>query len=172
MFKKLLKNLTQSKEEQYLADLEAIAAEFQSVGNSESAAILRRFAILKQDIDERLDSKDADLLQIEGLAGHALAICDAAIVEVRHLAKITSSLPDILTSRDAGRLATFMSEFQSANQSLMRGYTVLERAAMGSGPVGFEESSVQGEKSTMDQAAESLLVDLRTAERIRNELGN
>lgn len=172
MFKKLFKSLTQSDEARLLERMEGEAARLEVNGSPQIAQTLREFAKLKEDLDSRLEQNDSALLEIEGFADLAESICDAAISQAGEMAKMENSLPGILTSRNADRLTTYMDKWKRGNQTIMRGYAALHRAITGNGATSIEESSVDGEKTALDQAAESLLVEVRTAERIRNELGH
>ena len=172
MFKKLFKTLTQSDEERFQERMESEAARLQGSGSPQFARTIRDFARIKKDLDSRMKQDDSSLLKIDGFAMHAETICDAAIAQAAGMAKLEVSLPEVLVSRDTDRFENYITEWRRGNQSLMRGYAALHRAVTGSGPTEIEESGVDSEKTALDQAAESLLVEVRTAERIRNELGH
>ena len=171
MFKKLFKTLTQSDEDRFREQIDGAAAKLEVGGSPRLARTLREFGKLKQGLDSRLKEGDSSLLKIDDLGKHAESVCEAAIAQLSELAELENTLPGVLTSRDADRFATYLQKWEVGNQSLMRGYAALDRAISGNGPTLIEESGVDGEKSALDVAAESLLVEVRTAERIRNELG-
>ena len=172
MFKKIFKQLTQSREELYLETLEQSAAKIADQGSTQLAEVLRRFAQRKQIMDQQRASNDQAILPIDGLEELAVAICDGARDQIQDLMKIEHQLPDVITDCDPQRWTRYQQEWQSGLEALMRAFSALKHASTGIGSPAMDSIPLgDGKKSALDAAVESLDVEIRTALRIRNELG-
>lgn len=172
MFKKIFKQLTQSAEDLYQEELEQFAATIAGQGAPQLAEVMRRFAKLKRTVDQQLATNDRSMLQIDGFGEMAHTICDATRGQIQELAKVERELAEVLTGCNPQRWASHQQKWQAGSESLMRAFATLKHAATGVGSPAMDELPLgDSKKSALDAAVEALATEVRTAERIRNELG-
>ena len=171
MLKKFFRSLTKSKSEIYLEDLEQAAANLQSRGTPQLAATLRHFISLKRELEQRIASKDTTLLPVENLGSLTTAVCDGVLGRIEQLAKLQAELPKVLTSRDHQRYSQHMDNWRTQNEALLSAFSLLHRVHTGTGPSDAPQaSSPAADNSPLQEAMANLLLEVRTAERIRDEL--
>lgn len=167
MFKKIFKSLTQSKEAQFLEELESKAAAIAESGARQSASILHSLGRLKHSIDQKLNSRDRSMLQIEDFDSLAQSICEGLHAKIKELAALEIKMPHAVTSGDGRQLESHLNEWRTCLATVMKGYSLLHYAATGEKPTDIDTLDAQ----SLNPALESLELQIRTAERIRNELG-
>lgn len=170
MFKKLFRSLTQSSEDLYLEEMEAQAVGLAERGAVQMSHLLRRFASLKKLIDEKIENRDASLLEVTDFEDHAKGICDEVRSKIQELATTETALCEVVSGRELARLNAHFDQWRHGNERLMRAYATLHHAATGDGPKDPLVLSANT-KTSLDEAVERLAVEIRTAERIKYELG-
>lgn len=168
MFKKLFNTLTKSSEDRYLDSLEQQAASLAQTGANQSATVLRSLATLKHQIDHKIKTRDPSVLQIDGFEDLAQSVCEGIQSKIAELATLERKLPGIVTDRDGRKFQAYVDEWRVCLATITKGYATLHYAATG------ESANDLGALSgaqVINPAMETLELQIRTAERIRNELG-
>ena len=124
---------------------------------------------LKWDLDQRIDSNDRAMLQLDDLQDLSISVCDGILAKLKELAELERELPDLIAAADGHRFETHMKRWRTVNATVMRGYAALQHAATGEAPSGME--AIMSNSETLNPALETLELQIRTAERIKNELG-
>lgn len=167
MLKKLFRSLTQSKEERFIHESETLA-ESLARSSPQSAKILRQVASLMRMLES--SSNDSKRLNIEDLDDLAMSICEALRERTQVLAKLESELPLVISSADGRRFDAHMDQWRNEAATIMRGYSRLRHAITGQAASGLE-SLGSDQQTKLNAALESLELEIRTTERIQNELG-
>ena len=169
MLRKFFRSLTQSDEERYLETFEAFAQSLQTT-SPQLAHVARDVAQLKAQVDQCVDGSKPAPFEIQGLGEKAKIICDGVQASLRELQQLDQELPSILTSGDGEQLTAHFNRLETLNQLVMRAAATLRHAVTGNGPTSSLTSFPVGDDA-MKAALEDLDVQIRTAERIKNELG-
>ena len=165
MLKKFFRRLTQSSEDRFAADSDALADSLAKTA-PQSAQILRQIATLMR----RVENASGKQIEVDDLDGLALSICEALRDRVKILAKLEAELPLVIASCDGRRFDSHMDQWRKEAATITRAYSRLRHAITGQPPSALEQLGPEGE-TKLNAALESLELQIRTAERIQSELG-
>ena len=168
MLRKFFRNLTQSDEDRYLESYEAFAKSLETA-SPQLAEITRDVAQLKGQIDQCVDGSKPAPFEVADLGDKAKAICDGIQSQLRELQKLDQNLPKVLASGSGEQLTSHVKRWENGNQILMRATAALRYIATGTSSNGMTDFPSGG--GAMKAAIEDLELQIRTAERIKNELG-
>lgn len=170
MFKKLFRQLTQSDAQRYQQKLEEFAASLEKEGAPQLGTLSRQFAKLKNDIDQRRGSGGI-LSQVENVEQLIVAVSDGVCDALGSLSKLNRELPSVVTTGDSSHFENHMRQWREGHATLLRAHAALKYVATGETTMGMDEPAASGKKSALDEAIEALQLEIRTAERIKHELG-
>jgi hypothetical protein len=170
MFKKIFKRLIQSNDQRYLQFLEECALSIQT-GSPQLAMTMRRFAELKQQIDAQASNGDSAALDIENMDELATTVLDQVFDRIRQLVKLESETASVLTSADSQRFESHFTQVKNQQTAILRAYSTLHQAATGKLPSRLDENQHTRGDSPLDEAIDALQVEVRTAQRLKDELG-
>jgi len=176
MIKKFFRNLTLSSEERRR---ERVQNSLHTLANSldakhaQLAKILRLFATAKLEFDSCKSLHQAGEKQGVDFDALGESVCDRFRDKIIELSKWEQNLPSVFGEADQTKLTAHTSDWCQSIAELQCAFGALRRAAS-------EKFSAELEKLTSDpdstkplgQAVEALLLEVRTVERIRTELGN
>lgn len=176
MFKKFFSGLAESKEQKQRARYLDSFDEFANSLADQRAPILadtaRRVAQAKHKLDtSELVEQASKSLEVD-FDQLATNLCDRIRDKITELAKHNQSLTTAVCSMDEQQLATHQSQWQTGLRTIQVAYAALHRTGADKLSPQLESLTENYETSTpIGQAIEALLLEVRTAERIRNELG-
>lgn len=176
MLKKFFRGLAESKEQKqrarYLRSFEEFATKMANEGAPVLAEVARRVARMKQELDSSdivanaSESLEVDFDQL------ATNLCDRVRDQMTQLAKLHRNLPTVVSSADEQKLSDHFASWQAGLRSVQVAYSALKRTGAVKLSTQLAELTEAYDTSTpIGQAVEALLIEVRTAERIRNELG-
>lgn len=176
MFKKFFSGLAESKEQKqrarYLQAFEEFADGLAKAGSPVLADTARRVAQAKRDLDtSELVAKAAESLEVD-FDQLATNLCDQIREKIAELEELHRKLPALVGSTDQAKLASHLHKWDAGCKVVQTAYAALTRTGAEKLTSELEAVSEGYDTSTkLGQTIEALLLEVRTAERIRNELG-
>ncbi len=175
MIKKFFRNLTLSSEERRR---ERAQNSLHGLANSlkekhqQLAKIARLIATAKLQVDSCESLHKAGEKQGVDFDALGEAVCDQARHKITELSKFESELSSTFAMAEKGKLDTHLSDWTRSISELQCAYGSLRRAASEKFSDELEKLTNQPDTAKpLGQAVEALLLEVRTVERIRAELG-